>query len=62
MEKRSMKWSALLTTDVMVGLDDSNISSNGKDTPKATTHGNQLTKCMPRNSPNSIIDTPLSTA
>ena len=62
MEKKSMKWSASLTTDVMVGLDDSNISSNGKATPKATTHGSQLTRCMPRNLSNFIIDIPLLTA
>ena len=45
----------------MGGLDDSNISSNGKGTLKVTTHGNQLTKCMPRNSSNFIIVTRLWT-
>ena len=59
MGKRSMKWSASSTTDVMVGLEDSNISSNGKATPKVTTHGSQLIKYTLRNSSNSIIDTPL---
>ena len=57
MVKKNMKWSALSITDVMVGLDDSNISSNGKGTPKVTTHGNQLTRCTLRNSSNFIIDT-----
>ena len=59
MVKRSMKWSVSLTTDIMVGLDGSNISSNGKGTLKVTILGNQLTKCMRPNSSNSIIDTPL---
>ena len=59
MVKRSMKWSALSTTDVMVGLDNSNISSNGKGTLKVTTHGNQLTKCTLLNLSNFIINTRL---
>ena len=59
MVKRSMKWSASLTTDVMVGLDDFNTSSNGKGTLKVTTLGNQLTRSTLRNSSNFIIDTPL---
>ena len=57
MVKRNMKWSALLTTDVMVGLDGSNTSLNGKDTLKVTTHGSQLTRCTLRSSSNFIIDT-----
>ena len=57
MVKKNTKWSESLTTDVMDELDDSNISSNGKGTPKVTTHGNQLTRCTPQNSSNSIIDT-----
>ena len=59
MAKKNTKWSESLTTDVMDGPDDSNISSSGKDTLKVTTHGNQLTRCMPQNSSNSIIDIPL---
>ena len=59
MVKRNMKWSASSTTDVMVGLDNSNTSSNGKDTLKVTTHGNQLIKYTLPNSSNFIIDTPL---
>ena len=52
-----MKWSVSLTTDVMVGLDGSNISSNGRDSLRVTTHGNQLTKCMLQSSSNFITDT-----
>ena len=59
MVKRNMKWSALSTTDVMDELDGSNTSLNGKDTPKATTHGNRLIRCMPQSSSNFITDTPL---
>ncbi len=49
-EKRSMKWSKSAVTDVMDKLERSNTLSNGKDIPKATTRGNQLTRCTPRNS------------
>ena len=59
MVKKSMKWSALLTTDVMAGPDSSNISSSGKDILKVTTHGNQLIKYTLLNSSNFIIGTPL---
>ena len=45
-EKRNTKWSEYSATDVMAGLESSSISSNGRDTPKATTPGNQLTKSM----------------
>ena len=57
MVKKSMKWSALSTTNVMVGPDGSNISSNGKDTLKVTTHGNQLIKYTLPSSSNFIINT-----
>ena len=42
-EKSFMKWSRYGTTDVMDALEHYNISSNGKEAPKATTLGNQLT-------------------
>ena len=42
-EKNSMKWSKSETTDVMDDPEHSSISSNGKEAPKVTTHGNQLT-------------------
>ena len=42
-EKNSMKWSKSETTDIMDSPEHSNISSNGKEAPKVTTHGNQLT-------------------
>jgi len=41
--KKNTKWSGWLTTDVMDGPEGSNTWSNGKDTPKATIHGSQLT-------------------
>ena len=43
-EKKNTKWSELLATDVMDGPGCSNTSSNGKDIPKATTHGNPMIK------------------
>ena len=42
MEKNSLKWSKFKTTDIMDGQEHSNISSNGKEAQKVTTHGNQL--------------------
>ena len=42
-EKNSTKWSKFKTTDIMDNPEHSNTSSNGKEAPKATTHGNQLT-------------------
>ena len=42
-EKNSMKWSKFETTNIMDDPEHSSISSNGKEAPKATTHGNQLT-------------------
>src|SRR6266403_1058997 len=65
-EKRNTKLNESSHTD---NLDDQNgcsISSNGKDTPKATIHGNQLTKFMPLNlssiiNPQEAISHPQST-
>ena len=57
MVKKNMKWNASSTTDVMVGPDSSNTSSNGKGTLKVTIHGNQLTKCTLLSSSNFIIGT-----
>src|SRR6266481_1693577 len=48
-EKRSTKSNELSHTGNLDDQNDFNISSNGKDTPKATTHGNQLTRFMPLN-------------
>ncbi len=42
-----MKSNESLHTDNLDNQNDFNISSNGKDTPKVTTHGNQLIKSMP---------------
>ena len=42
-EKNSMKWSRFKTTDIMDDPEHSNTSSNGKEVPKVTTHGSQLT-------------------
>ena len=41
-EKSSMKWSKSETTDIMDALEHYNTSSNGREAPKATTHGSQL--------------------
>ncbi len=49
MEKKNMKSSELSHTDDLDGQNGFNISSNGRVTPKATTHGNQLTRSMPLN-------------
>ena len=43
MEKSSMKWSKYETTNVMDALEHYNTSSNGKEVPKVTIHGSQLT-------------------
>ena len=43
-----MKWSKYTATDVMDALEHCNTSSNGKEAPKATTHGNQLTRFLPQ--------------
>ena len=42
-EKSFTKWSRYGTTDVMDIPERCNISSNGREVPKATTHGSQLT-------------------
>ena len=42
-EKNSLKWSKFKTIDVMDDLECSSTSSNGKEAPKVTTHGSQLT-------------------
>src|SRR6266478_523733 len=49
MEKRNTKLNESSHTDSSDDQNGFNISSNGKDTLKATTHGNQLTKSMPLN-------------
>ncbi|SRR6266403_2014385 len=48
-EKRSTKSNESSHTDSSDDQNGCNTSSNGKDTPKATTHGNQLTRFMPLN-------------
>src|SRR6266403_1273315 len=49
MEKKNTKLNESSHTDNSDNQNDCNISSNGRDTPKVTTHGNQLTKSMPPN-------------
>src|SRR6266403_870789 len=49
MEKKNTKLNESSHTDNSDGRNGCNISSNGKDIPKATTHGNQLTRSMPLN-------------
>src|SRR6266404_2012313 len=49
MEKRNTKLNESSHTDNLDDQSSCNTSSNGKDTPKATTHGNRLTKSMPLN-------------
>src|SRR6266404_4827302 len=49
MEKKNMKLNESLHTDNSDGQNDSNTSSNGRATLKATIHGNQLIKFMPLN-------------
>src|SRR6266478_4714915 len=48
-EKKSTKSNESSHTDNSDDQNGYNISSNGRDTPKATTHGNQLIKFMPLN-------------
>jgi hypothetical protein len=50
MDKKSLKSSASSATDVMDGPELSNISSNGKDTRRATIPGNRHHKFMPQTS------------
>src|SRR6266478_9436214 len=47
MEKKSTKSNESSHTDNSDGQNSFNTYSNGRDTPKATTHGNQLIKSMP---------------
>jgi hypothetical protein len=56
MGKRNMKSSASLATDIMEGPEHCNISSNGKDTPRATTPGSQQRKFMPQTSSKHTIE------
>src|SRR6266446_3626465 len=49
MEKKNTKSNESSHTDNSDGRNGFNISSNGRDIPKATTHGNQLTRSMPLN-------------
>src|SRR6266404_7767316 len=48
-EKRNTKLNESSHTDNSDDQNGCNISSSGKDTPKATTHGNQLTRFTPLN-------------
>ena len=57
LEERSfMKWSKYATTDIMDAQECSNISSNGKEAPKATTLGNLLIKFSPQTYSGNIIN------
>src|SRR6266481_331403 len=49
MEKRNTKSNESSHTDNSDDRNDFNTSSNGRDTLKVTTHGNQLTTSMPLN-------------
>jgi len=46
-EKKNTKSNGSLHTDNSDDQNDFNTSLNGKDTPKVTTHGNQLIKSTP---------------
>src|SRR6266481_332930 len=48
-EKKNTKSNKSSHTDNSDDQNGCNISSNGRDTPRATTHGNQLTRFMPLN-------------
>src|SRR6266404_4043921 len=48
-EKKNTKSNESSHTDNSDSQNGFNISSNGRDIPKATTHGNQLTRFMPLN-------------
>jgi len=58
MEKTSMKWNESSHTNNLDDQKGFSISSNGKNTLKATTHGNQLIKFMPLNLSSSINPQP----
>src|SRR6266403_1552630 len=49
MERKNTKWNESSHTDSSDGKNDCSTSSNGRDTPKVTTHGNRQTKFMPLN-------------
>src|SRR6266478_6630494 len=49
MEKKNTKLNESSHNDSSDDRNGFNILSNGKDTPKATTHGSQLTRSMPLN-------------
>src|SRR6266478_6125306 len=49
MEKKNTKSNKSSHTDNSDGRNGFNILSNGRDIPKATTHGNKLTRSMPPN-------------
>src|SRR6266446_2728341 len=49
MERRNTRLNELSHTDNSDDQNGCSTSSNGKDIPKATTHGNQLTRFMPLN-------------
>src|SRR6266478_8123219 len=49
MEKKNTRSNESSHTDSSDDQNGFNTSSNGRDTPKATIHGSQLTKCMPLN-------------
>src|SRR6266403_1068217 len=49
MEKKNTKLNESSHTNNSDGRNGCNTSSNGEDIPKATTHGNQLTRFMPLN-------------
>src|SRR6266436_1302325 len=48
-EKRNTKSNESSHTDNLDDQNDCNTSSNGRDIPRVTTHGNQLIKFMPLN-------------
>src|SRR6266446_1365207 len=65
-EKRNTKKSESSHTDSSDDSNGYNISSNGRDTPKVTTHGNQRIKFTPLNlssiiNPQELISHPQST-
>jgi hypothetical protein len=55
MERRSLKSNASLATDVTDGPEPFNTSSNGRDTWRATTPGNQCHRYTPQISSKPII-------
>src|SRR6266403_717056 len=66
MEKKNTRSNESSHTDNSDDQDGFNTSSNGRDTPKATIHGSQLTKFMPLNlssiiNPQEVISHPQPT-